>query len=263
MIPTFLLIFALIQQVICLKPELPFIPSQRIPWISPAADGQQHPLIGEIQEGKRELIHVPEGAWIQVHFSEKITNIPKGSAIKIQSLEDGFEQILDSVSLKQWSFDSAYMNGDAVIISVEGPDNFSSEGFFKVEEVTYGQFLSTNPKSDSICTRLDRREISNDTRAARLMPIGCTSWLIDDKHHCFLTAGHCYDKRNMIVEFNVPRSMPDGTVRHPSPADQYPLDKLSIQRKSDMLHISYFLNNIHKTLNLLKRATTGCILELI
>ena len=43
----------------------------------------------------------------------------------------------------------------------------------------------------SQCGPTDDRVLSADPRAARLLPVGCTGWIIDDCNHCMLTAGHC------------------------------------------------------------------------
>ena len=42
---------------------------------------------------------------------------------------------------------------------------------------------------EAICGRSDDRVASSDLRAGRIMPIGCTGWLIDGG--ALLTAGHC------------------------------------------------------------------------
>ena len=66
-----------------------------------------------------------------------------------------------------------------------------------------------------------------------MMPVGCTGWMINDKHHCFLSAGHChYAAEQQVVQFQVPVSRPDGTVRHPHPDHQYVFDTKSIHVSS-------------------------------
>jgi hypothetical protein len=68
---------------------------------------------------------------------------------------------------------------------------------------------------------------SSDARVARLMPLNCTGWIVDDCNHCFATAGHCGALPNFmdVAEFNVPFSTPGGMAQHPSPDDQYAIDR--------------------------------------
>jgi hypothetical protein len=62
--------------------------------------------------------------------------------------------------------------------------------------------------------------------------VGCSGFLFNQRPNCFLTAGHCpslYPGGLQVVEFNVPLSNPNGTINHPPPQDQYPVDPTSIQ----------------------------------
>jgi V8-like Glu-specific endopeptidase len=84
----------------------------------------------------------------------------------------------------------------------------------------------------TICGPTDDRTLSYVARCARAMPIGCSSWIIDDANHQFLTAGHCaLSGYNDIqtVEFNVPLSSGSGVYQHPGPEDQYATDPASFQ----------------------------------
>ena len=80
----------------------------------------------------------------------------------------------------------------------------------------------------SQCGPNDDRLPSADPRSARILPIGCTGWLIDDCKQCFLTAGHCTGGTS-VIQFNVPPSNPDGSINNPSPDDQYSVDPASMQ----------------------------------
>ena len=91
-------------------------------------------------------------------------------------------------------------NGDAVLVEVLAQPGTGMNRVV-VDSVTAGEI----PSEDSQCGPTDDRVLSSDPRAARLLPIGCTGWIIDDCQSCFLTAGHC-SGGSQIVEFNVPLS---------------------------------------------------------
>ena len=188
--------------------------------------------------------------------------------VRITAEEDGFEQILDAESLDQWSYTSAYFNGDAIKVEIfmrrdvwtfeEGihMDSDEMQQFvggiqFTLKGVRAGRFLSSEPEMEpmSLCHRLDQRKLSYFRKSARMMPIGCTAWMIDDPQHCFLSAGHCKPSDDGVVQFNVPLSRHDGTVRHPHPDDQYAVDPRSIQTKEyyddgdDWMYLGAFPNS--------------------
>lgn len=185
---------------------------------------------------------------------------------------DGYRQVLNADSLNQWQSTSAYFNGDKVTVRLmyrdsssvstsptreyqnEEQDVLNVAGVF-VGEVDVPPPVVVKPSLWSLCHGegkrtllalyrqkikqqlefLDLRQLSWDKRVARLMPIGCTAWMIDDPNHCFLTAGHCWGSNFMgmnmtaAVQFQVPLSDVNGTVRHPHPNDQYPIDSESVQ----------------------------------
>ena len=72
---------------------------------------------------------------------------------------------------------------------------------------------------EAICGTNDDRVASNDVRSGRIVPIGCTGWLIDGG--LMLTAGHCVGASAQILEFNVPASLADGTTVAAAVRDQY------------------------------------------
>jgi V8-like Glu-specific endopeptidase len=83
---------------------------------------------------------------------------------------------------------------------------------------------------DSLCGA-DNRVPSTDQRQGRLMPIGCTAWLINDATHCFISAGHCFPTgtNTGVVQFNVPLSTGTGITVNPPPEDQFPVQPESVQ----------------------------------
>ena len=74
-------------------------------------------------------------------------------------------------------------------------------------------------KTEAICGSTDDRVASANPRAGRIMPVGCTGWLIDGGS--LLSAGHCIGTDFQTVEFNVPASLANGTTVAPPVRDQY------------------------------------------
>ncbi|MEK6701627.1 MAG: DUF4394 domain-containing protein [Planctomycetota bacterium] len=148
--------------------------------------------------------------------------------VRITSTLDGASQVLDAETADRWSNTSAYFNGDSVFVEVIGfPGNGGGgESRITIPDATAGEPVLI---SRTICGSADDRALSSDPRSARFLPSGCSSWLINDENHQFLTAGHCGVGSNGVCQFNVPLSGTDGSLRHPGPEDQYPVESTSIQ----------------------------------
>jgi hypothetical protein len=86
--------------------------------------------------------------------------------------------------------------------------------------------FSRPPNVEAICGTNDNRTASTDLRVGRIMPIGCTGWIVQDGQ--ILTAGHCIGAATQILQFNVPASQANGTPVAPGIADQYLIDRTSI-----------------------------------
>lgn len=71
---------------------------------------------------------------------------------------------------------------------------------------------------ESICGT-DNRVAANHPFVGRIMPIGCTGWIVGGG--AILTAGHCISSQTETLEFNVPASDPNGATNSPAPRDQY------------------------------------------
>lgn len=161
-----------------------------------------------------ELHSVP---WLQLHFSD--SNLGSESYIIIKSLYDGLWQKLNSVSLEQWNNFSAYFNGNAVEIKLFlAPSD--RQVFIHIDEIVVGEWAEGDP-SFSICGTTDDRELSNQQATGRLLSPGCTGWIIPNGK--IVSAGHCLTSAtgSTVLQFNVPPSLPNGTVQHPGPEDQY------------------------------------------
>lgn len=176
-------------------------------------------------------IEVPDAAWVRLQFGDVVlapgSDTARESYIRITSLYDGHEQYLDRRSLSEWAYTSAYFNGGRLRIEIMASPS-KSGAMNRVEVVSATASEPTNfPRS--ICGPADDRVLSNDPRAARMMPIGCTGWLFGDQPHSFISAGHCGPDTGDVMQFNVPLSSSSGTPQNPAPQDQYPIDGSSVQ----------------------------------
>jgi len=187
-----------------------------------------------------EVLVVAGAPWIRLALKDTVLGREpaggKPTLLIITSLRDGGVQTMEAHHLVQWRYTSAYFNGDAVRLEIAADPNArpSRSG---VDMAWIGLPLTPDDRSGSeddrsICGTIDDRQLSDDPRDGRIVPIGCTAWLFNDANHCFLTAGHCDTTSAQVVEFNVPLSNPDGSINHPGPEDQYPIDPTSFQSQN-------------------------------
>jgi len=165
----------------------------------------------------QEPVQIEGVVWLKLHF--KTVSLPGASRLEITSFKDRYAQRLDRRLTQDWFPHSAYFNGDAVLVRLfAGP--YTKGVSVELDSVELG--LPPAVEVDSICPPTDDRVLSNDKRAGRLMPAGCTAF-IGTSHGLILTAGHCSGSIAQLIEFNVPLSNPDGSKNHPPPQDQFPL----------------------------------------
>jgi V8-like Glu-specific endopeptidase len=173
-------------------------------------------------------VHVDGASSLRLYFEQvALSGNPadgSGSILRLSSLLDGAVQTQDAVISAQWQGSTAYFNGDTVLVEVIAQPG-SGRNRLVLRSVDAG---APPILTKSQCGATDDRVPSSDPRAARLLPIGCTAWLINDCGHCFLTAGHCSGGID-VVEFNVPMSTAGGSLVHPGPQDQYVDDPASMQ----------------------------------
>lgn len=193
-----------------------------------------------------QVVSAPGAAWMQVHISEY--NLGPQSYITITSALDGGRQRHNANSLKDWQNMSAAFNGDSVLVELHAAPG--EEGnFIQIDEIVVGEFVGGEPPPDypeSICGATDNRTASNDVRVGRLVPVGCTAWLISNG--TILTAGHCVDldpdrdgpmlpdgvlDLSGRVEFDVPASLSDGTLVASAPEDQFPVSTTNVRWRFD------------------------------
>ncbi len=162
------------------------------------------------------VVEVHDIPWIQLHFDK--VNLGKESYIIITSLFDHYWQKLDAASLQQWNNYSAFFNGNSVKLELFVAP-FDKGIFVSIDEVVAGKWTNGS-LIESQCGPTDDRVLSYQPATARLLSVGCTSWIIPNGK--FATAGHCLSGSGAnVVEFNVPLSLPNGTIQHPGPEDQY------------------------------------------
>lgn len=161
--------------------------------------------------------------WFQIKFDE--VNLGTNSYMTITSLLDGGMQKLDAKSIVQWHNASALFNGTQVEVKLYAAPGETNIGL-NVASYFISDVMAAQPESQ--CGPTDNRVATVDRAIGRLMPLGCTGWLIPNGN--YLTAGHCCANTATlnIIEFNVPLSTSGGNTVAANPVDQYPIDDASI-----------------------------------
>lgn len=167
-------------------------------------------------------VEVAGAPWMQLVFSR--IELPGRSLLRITSPRDGAVHQLDATTARQWGNRSAYMNGDLVVVEV-----LAEPGTGPIRVALERVVVGLPPPQATICGTGDERAPSSDRRVARLLPSGCTGWMIEDCNHGFLSAGHCYGPGIATAMFRVPLSTAGGTAQMSAPEDQYPVDPASMQ----------------------------------
>ncbi|GAA3512466.1 hypothetical protein GCM10022393_27780 [Aquimarina addita] len=163
-----------------------------------------------------EKISEKNAEWLRLFFTD--INLGEQSTLTITSTLDGHSQTLTGETIKNWQNSSAYFNGDEVTVSLQVVNDEKNVGF-TIHKVGVGERAQ---QTKSQCGSTDDRVSSNDAAIGRIVPIGCTGWII--RNGKLVTAGHCADaSRATIIEFNVPPSNSDRSIVHPGPEDQYPI----------------------------------------
>lgn len=182
---------------------------------------------------QRSVVHAftverPGALWMRLYFDEVDLAgdvfAGTGATLRLTGWRDGAVMEMNSVHVEQWQRSSCYFNGDKVEVEVVAPPR---SGASRVVLGGYDAGVASSV-TQTICDSTDDRVLSTDPRSARLLPVGCTGWLIEDCAKCFLTAGHCTGSLN-VVQFNVPLSDSSGNLQHPPPEDQYAVDPASLQ----------------------------------
>ena len=130
-------------------------------------------------------INAENAPWLRLAFDQVVLagdpNLGTGSYLRITSVFDGAHQILNAQTLDEWNQTSAYFNGDSVMLELFAYPNTGPNRIIMLE-LTAG--LGDPLVWDSTCGATDDRILSNDPRNARLVPIGCTTWLYNGPAGC-------------------------------------------------------------------------------
>ena len=194
-------------------------------------------------------ITVPGAAWMRLHYEGVLLSGQEaqgnGAFLRMTAVRDQGLMTQHTSHVSQWQNTSAYFNGDTVLMEILAyPGTGPCE--IHIAKATYAPLPPRTPRT--ICGPTDDRQLSSDPRAGRLLPVGCTAWLIDDCNKCFLTAGHCTGNIQ-VVQFNVPLSTGSGGLQNPPPSDQYSVDPASLQTNggqgigNDYAHFGTFPNS--------------------
>ncbi|NIV01998.1 MAG: T9SS type A sorting domain-containing protein [Phycisphaerae bacterium] len=191
-------------------------------WSSGVYDGDVGPSAKTLL-AESHTVAIADAAWLRLQFDHAY--LGRNSYITVTSLDDGASQDLNTSTLWQWQYTSAYLNGDAVEVRLYvGPHD--EDVFIEIKEVIVGE-VPGGPTPLTQCGPTDDRVPSNDPAAGRLLNVGCTGWIVGRGLH--VTAGHCSGGSANVLQFNVPLSDPTGSINHPGPEDQYAVDPNSKQ----------------------------------
>jgi hypothetical protein len=173
----------------------------------------------------RRVIAVdPTSPWLRLHFSR--TELSPGSYLRITSMLDGDVQTLHQIHLEQWRNSTAYFNGHALLLEiVAGP--LTATNSVEIEKVEAGDAPAVPGGTDTICGPNDNRTLSSNAAVGRLLPSGCTGWIINQgtgNDRCHLTAGHCFSASSTVLQFNVPASGANCALVHPPAASQFSIN---------------------------------------
>ena len=195
-------------------------------------------------------VHVEGAHWLRLHFSSVELagewSSETGSILRMTSLRDAEVQELHSRGVEQWQGSSAYFNGDTLLVEVLAQPHQRANRLVMERAVA-----GLSPIGADFGCGVDTRIPSSDGRVARILPLGCTAFLIADCQSCFLSAGHCV-AAGMVAQFNVPLSQTNGTLVHPPIADQFPIDPVSVQSQNagvgfDWAYFGGLTNNLGET----------------
>lgn len=230
-------------------------PAARAVVSADAAPEAMSDLFTDFTQGERTLA-VAGASWLQLQFLD--VRLGDGGVLTIAS-PSGDSQSFSQAEIDAWGGLTAVFNGSEVRVTLSPAPGAEGDVGAELQDIIIGlsgapattaplvvpqplrgllgsdagQFLPddtmqpgqegvspANPvTAESICGAADDRVAFDNPRAGRIMPIGCTGWLIDGG--AFLTAGHCATAAAQTVEFNVPPSLANGTTMAPPVRDQY------------------------------------------
>jgi hypothetical protein len=196
----------------------------------PLASGRHDGAGGAARVAFEAVVRVADAPWLRLQFAE--CQLGAGSAIVCSSLEDGAGETLDAAGLESRRNGSAYFNGEAIRLRLlVAPEDAGV--FFNLDRVLVGERPAGGGGRDRSLCGDDDRVHSDDPAVGRMPWVTATAWI--SSIAALLSAGHACDDQGVmdVVQFNVPLSDPDGTMNHPPPEHQYPIDMASILYNDD------------------------------
>jgi hypothetical protein len=191
-----------------------------------------------------KVITIEEVTSLRLKFSD--LKLGKNSYILVEALEDNSIQKLDATTIEEWNNTSAYFNGNSIKISLfVGPGDNGI--FFNTKEIIVGKSNQNNTPGapsgptgiEDLCGNDDRMS-SNNKAVGRIItePSGLfgTGFILFNGR--IATAGHVLSYISetgdlSIIEFNVPSSNSDGSIRHAAAIDQYTFKRSFIIEKHE------------------------------
>lgn len=173
----------------------------------------------------RDFVTLPAGTpWLRLCFGR--TWLSPGSSLRLVSLRDGDVMTLNQEQLEQWSYTSAYFNGNAVMVELIAGSG-TAKNQVEIDKVMAGDATPGVAGPDTICGNVDERRPDADPRVGRLMPGGCSGWIAEAPttgiDRCHLSAGHCFGPAQ-VLQFAVPSSHANCDLVHPPAARQFAVD---------------------------------------
>lgn len=174
-----------------------------------------------LRSGSRE-ISVPGATSLRLSFEG--TQLQAGATLHATSLADAAAQAIDAETLEQWSHTSAYFNGSDIQLHLNG----TGEVHVPFVWAQFPNQPSTGFGERSLCGPDSRQPVTGGP-VGRMLPAGCTAFIISDLNGSMLSAGHCAPTAGTVIQFNVPLSDSSGAIVHPGPEDQYVVEPTSVQ----------------------------------
>jgi V8-like Glu-specific endopeptidase len=179
-----------------------------------------------------EILDLRDVPWLRLEFGD--TYLGNESYLLITSVLDGSTQRLNSISIAEWYNSSAFFNGSAVELELF-VDSRDVSVYVEVTNILIGIPPEDGPGTEAICGNDDNRISSSNPAVGRLLTItlgsGCSGWIVENGKH--VTAGHCASSGvTGVLQFNVPKSTSNGTIKHPHPDHQYSVNQQSISHNA-------------------------------
>jgi V8-like Glu-specific endopeptidase len=215
-------------------------------------------MFSKLSDGEN-TISVPGAEWLQLQFFK--VQLGRGGILTITDTS-GQSQKFSQEQIDDWGGLSAMFNGSKLRVSLTRGEGATEPVSALIKDIIIGlpaasvsgaevvapqplrnllgndikRFIPDDlqgiskrevaPRPEAICGTTDDRVASTNPRAGRIMPIGCTGWLIEGGN--LLTAGHCINANTQIIEFNVRDSQANGTTVPSLVRDQYRVIAASI-----------------------------------